>query len=115
MEAEALNATGKTDEAQLPSTDPNATLNKVRARAGLPDVSGLNQADLKEKILHERRIELAFEGDRWFDLIRVDNGQYGLNFLHSIGKTNAAAKNLLLPIPQVEIDANPNLKQNPGY
>ncbi|HEU5052855.1 MAG TPA: RagB/SusD family nutrient uptake outer membrane protein [Hanamia sp.] len=115
MEAEALNATGKTAEAQLPSTDPNATLNKVRARAGLPDVTGLSQADLKEKILHERRMELAFEGDRWFDLVRVDNGQYGLNFLHSIGKTNATAKNLLLPIPQVEIDANPNLKQNPGY
>lgn len=115
MKAEALNATGKTTEAQLPSSDPNATLNKVRARAGLPDITGLNQADLKEKILHERRMELSFEGDRWFDLVRVDNGQYGLNFLHSIGKTNAATKNLLLPIPQVEIDANPNLKQNPGY
>jgi len=115
MEAEALNATGKTSEAQLPSSDPNTTLNKVRARAGLPDITGLNQVDLKQKILHERRIELAFEGDRWFDLVRVDNGQYGLSFLHSIGKTNATAKNLLLPIPQVEIDANPNLKQNPGY
>lgn len=115
MEAEALNATGKTAEAQVPSSDPNATLNKVRARAGLSDVTGLNQADLKDKILHERRMELAFEGDRWFDLVRVDNGQYGLNFLHSTGKTNATAKNLLLPIPQVEIDANPNLKQNPGY
>lgn len=115
MEAEALNATGKTTEAQLPSSDPNATLNKVRARAGLPDITVLNQADLKEKILHERRMELSFEGDRWFDLVRVDNGQYGLNFLHSIGKTNATTKNLLLPIPQVEIDANPNLKQNAGY
>lgn len=115
MEAEALNATGKTTEAQLPSLDPNATLNKVRARAGLPDITGLNQADLKKKILHERRMELSFEGDRWFDLVRVDNGQYGLNFLHSIGKTNATTKNLLLPIPQVEIDANPNLKQNAGY
>ena len=70
---------------------------------------------MRNTILHERRMELAFEGDRWFDLIRVDNGQYGLNFLHSIGKTNASTKNLLLPIPQVEIDANPNLKQNPGY
>jgi hypothetical protein len=115
MEAEALNETGKSAEAQLPSTDANATLNKVRARAGLPDVTGLNQSALREKILHERRMELAFEGDRWFDLIRVNNGEYGLNFLHSIGKTNATAKNLLLPIPQVEIDANPNLAQNPGY
>jgi hypothetical protein len=64
---------------------------------------------------HERRMELAFEGQRWFDLIRISNGQYGLDFLHSIGKVNAATKHLLLPIPQVEIDSNPNLTQNPGY
>jgi hypothetical protein len=60
-------------------------------------------------------MELAFEGQRWFDLVRVKNGQYGLDFLHGIGKVNAAAKHLLLPIPQKEIDANPNLAQNPGY
>jgi hypothetical protein len=45
----------------------------------------------------------------------VNNGQYGLNFLHSIGKVNAATKHLLLPIPQKEKDANPNLSQNTGY
>jgi starch-binding outer membrane protein, SusD/RagB family len=78
-------------------------------------VTGLSQADFKAKVLHERRMELAFEGQRWFDLIRVDNGDYGLNFLHSIGKVNASSKFLLLPIPQKEIDANPNLTQNPGY
>ncbi|MDS1032666.1 RagB/SusD family nutrient uptake outer membrane protein [Porphyromonadaceae sp. NP-X] len=115
MKAEALNELGRTAEAQLPSSDDNATLNKVRARAGLPDVSGLGKDDLREKILHERRMELAFEGQRWFDLIRVDNGQYGINFLHSIGKTNMSTKFLLLPIPQKERDANPNLSQNPGY
>jgi starch-binding outer membrane protein, SusD/RagB family len=115
MKAEALNELGKATEAQLPSSDPNATLNKVRLRAGLPDVSGLTQSALREKILHERRMELAFEGQRWFDLIRVNNGQYGLSFLHSIGKTNASTKHLLLPIPQQERDVNPNLTQNPGY
>jgi len=108
MQAEALNETGKTAEAEAP-------LNQVRERAGLPDIHGENQADMRNTILHERRMELAFEGDRWFDIVRVNNGQYGLDFLHSIGKTNATAKNLLLPIPQVEIDANPNLQQNPGY
>ena len=66
-------------------------------------------------VLNERRMELAFEGQRWFDLVRIDHGQYGLDFLHSIGKTNATTKNLLLPIPQAERDANPNLTQNPGY
>jgi hypothetical protein len=115
MNAEALNELGKATEAQLPSSDPNATLNKVRIRAGLADVTGLSQSALRERILHERRMELAFEGQRWFDLIRVNNGQYGLSFLHSIGKTNASTKHLLLPIPQQERDVNPNLTQNPGY
>ena len=108
MEAEARNETGQ--------GDPLAPLNRVRERAGLPDVQpGLSKAALRDTVLHERRMELAFEGQRWFDLIRVDNGQYGLNFLHSIGKTNATAKNLLMPIPQIERDANPHLTQNTGY
>ena len=108
MKAEALNELGRTGEAETP-------LNAVRARAGLDPVHGLSQSEFKEKVLHERRMELAFEGQRWFDLIRVDNGQYGLSFLHSIGKINAAAKHLLLPIPQKERDSNPNLTQNTGY
>ena len=108
MEAEAMNELGQTTQAETP-------LNQVRQRAGLPEIHGQSQSAMRNTILHERRMELAFEGDRWFDLIRVDNGQYGLNFLHSIGKTNATSKNLLMPIPQVELDANPNLTQNPGY
>lgn len=115
MKAEALNELGRTNEAQLTSNDGNASLNKVRARAGLADITGLSTSDLREAILNERRIELAFEGKRWFDLIRIDDGQYGLDFLHSIGKTNATEKHLLFPIPQKEIDTNPNLTQNPGY
>jgi len=108
MKAEALNNLGNTSEAEAP-------LNKVRQRAGLSDISGLTQNEFKEKVLHERRMELAFEGQRWFELIRVDDGQYGLDFLHSIGRVNATSKHLLLPIPQKEIDTNPNLVQNPGY
>lgn len=109
MKAEALNELGQTAEAQIP-------LNKVRNRAGLANVTtGLTKEQFREKVLHERRIELAFEGKRWFDLIRVNNGQYGLDFLHSIGKTNAQEKHLLFPIPQIERDRNPNLSQNTGY
>lgn len=108
MKAEALNELGRTSEAEAP-------LNEVRARAGLDDVSGLNKDTFREVVLHERRMELAFEGHRWFDLIRVQNGAYGLEFLHSIGRTNATEKHLLFPIPQAERDVNPNLSQNPGY
>lgn len=108
MKAEALNELNLTQEAEAP-------LNEVRGRAGLEDVTGLSKDAFREKVLHERRMELAFEGDRWFDLIRVNNGNYGLTFLHAIGKTNAAEKHLRLPIPQVEIAANPNLEQNTGY
>jgi starch-binding outer membrane protein, SusD/RagB family len=115
MKAEALNELGKTSDAQLPATDANATLNKVRARAGLLNVTGLDQATLRDKILHERRMELAFEGQRWYDLIRVNAGQYGIDFLHSIGKSNMSSKYLLYPVPQKERDANPNLTQNTGY
>jgi hypothetical protein len=117
MYAEALNETGRTQEAQATATDINSggPLNRVRMRAGLANVSGLSQQELREKIQHERRMELAFEGHRWFDMVRTNNGQYALDFLHSIGKSNAAAKHLLLPIPQKEIDSNPNLSQNPGY
>ncbi|MCU4165884.1 RagB/SusD family nutrient uptake outer membrane protein [Carboxylicivirga caseinilyticus] len=109
IKAEALTNLGKIADAETP-------LNRVRARAGLGNISGLSQVEMREVILHERRMELAFEGQRWFDLIRVDGGQWGLNFLHSIGKTNAATKHLLLPIPLSETDSNPNLlPNNPGY
>jgi len=115
MKAEALNELGKTSDAQLLATDANATLNKVRVRAGLLNLTGLDQTTLRDKILHERRMELAFEGQRWYDLIRVNGGQYGINFLHSIGKSNMSTKYLLFPVPQKERDANPNLTQNTGY
>ncbi|MDR1718647.1 MAG: RagB/SusD family nutrient uptake outer membrane protein [Dysgonamonadaceae bacterium] len=108
MKAEALNELGQVTEAQVP-------LNKVRARAGLPAVTTSDKATMKEKIIHERRMELAFEGHRWFDLIHIDNGDYAVSFFHSIGKTNATKERLLWPVPQEEIDDNPLITQNPGY
>jgi starch-binding outer membrane protein, SusD/RagB family len=109
MKAEALNELGQTTEAAEP-------LNKVRTRAGLDPVSGaVSKADFREIVLHERRMELAFEGQRWFDLIRVNDGDYGLQFLQSMGKVNASRKHLQFPIPQKEIESNPNLDQNTGY
>ena len=109
MKSEALNELDQTEQAAIP-------LNKVRNRAGLPDIaSGLSKEAFRIAVLKERRVELAFEGQRWFDLTRVNQGQYGLDFLHSIGKMNAASKHLLFPIPQIERDRNPKLTQNPGY
>ncbi|MFH6991592.1 RagB/SusD family nutrient uptake outer membrane protein [Flavobacterium sp. FlaQc-48] len=109
MKAEAQNELGNTSLAEAP-------LNLVRKRAGLANIApGLGKIEFRAAVLHERRMELAFEGQRWFDLVRVDNGQYGLDFLHSIGKSNADKHHLLLPIPQIERDRNPNLTQNLGY
>lgn len=108
MKAEAHAMLGQVSQALVP-------LNMVRERAGLSKITNATATNIREIILHERRMELAFEGDRWFDLLRVDKGQYGLNFLHSIGKTNASTKHLLFPVPQIEIDRNPKLNQNPGY
>lgn len=108
MKAEALNELGRTSEAETP-------LNKVRHRAGLDDLTGIGQQQFRESVYHERRMELAFEGHRWFDLIRIGDGQYAIDFLHSIGRLNAQKKHLLFPIPQAEIDRNPNLEQNTGY
>lgn len=109
MQAEALNELGQTSQAAAP-------LNIVRARAGLPGVpTTISKDEMRDKIIHERRMELAFEGHRWFDMIRIQNGDYALRFLHSIGKTNATHERLLFPIPQTEMDSNPLMTQNPGY
>lgn len=107
MKAEALN--------EIRPAEAFASINRVRRRAGLKDLSGLSQEQMREAIIHERRIELAFEGHRWFDMIRINDGQYAVDFLHSIGKTNATKDRLIFPIPQTERDANPLMGQNPGY
>jgi hypothetical protein len=108
MKAEALNELGFTQDAQVP-------LNAVRTRAGLTNITTTDKAVMKAAIIKERRMELAFEGHRWFDLIRIDNGNYAINFFHSIGRTNATKERLLWPVPQEERDDNPLITQNPGY
>lgn len=110
MQAEALNELGR------PAVDAVAPLNIVRRRAGLASIpSTASQETIREAIIHERRMELAFEGHRWFDMIRLNHGEYAISFLRSIGKSNVNKNRLLFPIPQTEIDANPLMTQNPGY
>ncbi len=81
--------------------------NAVRARAGLP---ALDQID-RDIILKERRMEFAFEGQRWFDLLRSTKA-LEIMLLHGrILDTH----NLLFPIPAGELEINPKLDQTPGY
>lgn len=92
-----------------------AFLNQVRNRAGLENLTGI---DL-DAILQERRVELAFENYRWFDLVRTGMALAVMNdYLPTvgIGATSIQEFQLMYPIPQAQIDANPDvLDQNPGY
>lgn len=116
LKAEALVATGDLSGA--------ATLvNQVRARVGLaalPSSVTASADAMKTAVLKERRLELAFEGHRWFDLLRYDVAVETMNTLNSRDSGRLAMKTMtealtVYPIPQSEIDKNPNLKQNPGY
>ncbi|MFN4286174.1 MAG: RagB/SusD family nutrient uptake outer membrane protein [Lacibacter sp.] len=89
---------------------------QVRARAGLPPLpAGLTDAQWLEAIYKERRVEFAFEMQRWYDLLRHPDPNYFLNVMRAHGKTNIQPKHRYMPIPQGERDKNPNLTQNEGY
>jgi starch-binding outer membrane protein, SusD/RagB family len=81
--------------------------NKVRDRAGLAPVTEID----RDKMYKERRVEFAFEGHRWFDLLRSPQP---VNTLLLHGKV-LDIQNLLFPIPLGEMQTNPKLTQNPGY
>ncbi|MBX2965724.1 MAG: RagB/SusD family nutrient uptake outer membrane protein [Cyclobacteriaceae bacterium] len=113
MAAEAANELNQTSNAL-------DYLEQVRARARggnasvLPQITETNQALLRDHIRHERRIELAMEHERFFDIVRWGIAE---TVLHAAGKTNfVVGKHELLPIPQEEIDRSDGvLIQNPGY
>ena len=98
--------------------------NLIRVRAGLgPHTLGVqvtDQATVLAAILRERRSELAFEGDRWFDIVRRGDVATMQAHLIANGRTFPAYQ-ILYPIPQGEIDVTrddtgvPRLTQNPGY
>jgi hypothetical protein len=106
-------------EAVGPTADGFKYLNMVRRRAfGEPidapsshDLTAANTSNFTDAVIRERRYELAFEDDRWFDLKRTGK----LLTLPALQAKGVKAFNVLLPIPQSERDANPNLTQNPGY
>lgn len=109
--AEALNEAGNG-----PTADAYTALNRVRSRAGLVPLAGLNRAQFKDAVLQERRLELCWEGNRWFDLVRTGRLLEAVKSENSFGRNAIIqATNQLFPIPQRERDINPSLTQNPGY
>ncbi|MDT0677194.1 RagB/SusD family nutrient uptake outer membrane protein [Autumnicola musiva] len=108
LKAEAHNALGETAEAlQL--------LNRIRERAGLPEIDEQEAVnlygDLESAILHERLIELSFEGHRWFDLVRTGRAIDVMNPINGLSDEG----NLVWPIHEDAFNRNPNLEQNLFY
>ena len=88
-------------------------INIIRQRAGVPLVQGISKNQMLAAIENERRMELCFEGHRWYDLIRTGRAKTVMDEFTS----NWTEKDELWPIPLREIINNPSLKnsQNPGY
>jgi hypothetical protein len=130
--AEAMNEARNT-----PGTEVYNSMNAIRNRAGMPDLpAGLNVSQMRDAIRNERRVELAFETHRYFDTHRwkiaaqTDKAPvYGMNIsagtnLQDVNyykrtlieqRVFESPKHYLFPIPQSEIDKNPNMVQNPGW
>ncbi len=88
-------------------------VNILRQRAGVPLIQGTSKNQMLLAIENERRMELCFEGHRWYDLKRTGRAQTVMDEFTS----NWTEKDELWPIPLSEITNNPSLKdaQNPGY
>lgn len=101
--AEGLALTGKEADALI-------DVNRIRTRAGLEAKTGLTGKALIDEIAAQRRIELAFEGHRFFDLKRR-----GLDIVKIPTNISYTDFRILAPLPLREIQANSALKQNVGY
>lgn len=106
-------------EASLPGDETGAKtyVNFITSRRGAPAITSTG-AQLFEDIINERRKELAFEGDRYMDLMRLKRDVVrGLNYPSSARTIAYSNNRRILPIPQSELDANPEIRsqQNPGY
>lgn len=142
--AEAANEAGGPDY-KVPSAKTSITpidaLNLIRERAGMPDVRTtfsargipLNKDNLRDFIYNERRIELAFENHRYYDVRRwmiieqlpqyirgckiIKNDDNSFTYDPNVIVENKIfqRKHYFFPIPQVELNRNKNLIQNPGW
>lgn len=115
MYAEVLNETNRTNEAY-------PYIQQVRTRANLPNLAvvrpGMTQAQMRDQLGHERALEFAIEGQRINDIIRwgwlYDPVKLAALKAHDADFNTWTPGNEYLPIPQVELDVNPNLKPNPA-
>lgn len=109
-----IRAEARTQQNKL--SEAMADLDVIRDRAGLSLISetnpGIGQSDLLKVIMHERRVEFFTEwGHRWLDLKRTGQAATVLNPI----KPGFTSEDELYPIPQQELNNNPNLEQNAGY
>lgn len=109
MYAECLNDIGNTNDAYK-------YVNQVRSRAGLANLTtGLNKDGFLAQLKHERLLELTGEGHRFNDLKRWGDLGASLSSKDAGFVNFEIGKHELLPIPQRDLDINPNMKQNPGW
>ena len=101
--AEAANETG--------AGNPDAVtwVNRIRNRAGLGNIAYVSQAQMRDVIKQERRVEFGMEYERFFDLVR-----YG-DAVNVLGGNGYQHKHRYYPIPSSALNANPNLVQNPEW
>ncbi len=128
MLAEAIN------EESGPNAEIYGYVNLLRSRAGLAPLSGLDKESFRTAVLKERRVELAFENHRWYDLKRTMSPTELAVFMNAHGEAERAnpttdrggvpftpgdykfeAFEALFPIPEAERLINKNLTQNDGY
>jgi len=107
LKAEALNELSAGGWAQA-----KPLVDQIRGRVNLLGTTATNQVTMRAAILKERRLELAFEGYRWFDLLRTKTAVETMNaVIDGAGNKlyTISEADLLWPIPQTEVDRNPNL------
>ena len=109
------------NEASGPDQSVYDAVNLVRARPGVnmtPLPAGLDQAAMRERIRHERMVELGMEGLRYWDIKRWRTAETIIPLIKNstgIYRKFDPSKHYLFPFPLSELDRNPKLKQNPGY
>lgn len=111
--AEALN-----ENNNGPNEEAYRAIDLVRQRAHISKLKdtypALSQNAFRDSVFQERRKELVFEYQRWFDLARR-GADYYVATLKAAGKTLAAPKHIHFPTPQRELNLNPKLKQHPDW
>lgn len=107
-------------EAENKVNGPTATayeaINAIRDRVNMPKVrAGIDASAFNNEVIHERRVELGMEGQRWFDLVTLKIANEKINGISELGRKFIPGRQELFPVPKSEIDLNNNLLQNPGY